>query len=266
MNGGAKTPAARLEAALAGVPRKGTEGSFKMGHGTLIDSRGLIGIEKRHLPPDTLLRIADALGAPADYREKIAAEYERSNFFYFGYEDESGHGALKLYVEYPVDVSPLTPAEANGPEASRPSLAGLGYKWSPADGAPVGITQYVFYVRLAPDRILERMGALLGGVGTPAFEVARDAVVATAHRVPIPVYMEAVEPGNPRRSFDVNVYGARTTVASVVPRLTQLGAAYAVDRAALAALLDAVKDRKLGHFSGGMDRHRRDYLTTYYVL
>src|SRR3712207_3855308 len=101
----------RLEKALAGVPRRGTEASFKLAPGQLLTSRGVIGVEKRFLASDTLLRLALELCVPASFAAVLAQEHANANFFYFGYEDGSAP-ALKLYVEYPVRITPLTASES----------------------------------------------------------------------------------------------------------------------------------------------------------
>ena len=247
------------------MPRRGTEGSFRLAAGALVAERELIGIEKRHFTVARFMRLARELGMPEAYLGIMEEEHAQATFFYFGYEESVSGDVLKLYIEYPYDTSPLSPAEADGPDASRRTLAGLGYKWDATRGNPIALTHYFWYVHLAPARILERMRELQGGAAAPAFEVVREAVAATSQSVEV-VYVEAMEPGNRRKSFDVNVYAAHRPVSSIAPGLTRLAATYGVDPAPFAALLERVGDKQLAHFSGGIHRDGGDYLTTYYVI
>jgi hypothetical protein len=264
------SPSERLEAALRGIPRRGNEGSFKLAPGRLLARRGLIGIEKRHLSRGVLLDIASRLSIPAEYAKAVEADYAKANFFYFGYEDgdDAGDssGALKLYVEYPVYIAPLTPEERGSPDHSRPSLQALGYKWDAAGGAALAVTRYVWFVHLDPAALVQRMESIREGVTAPAFDLAQSLVAAAGASGRSPRYIEATEPGNPRASFDVNVYAANLAVSSIEARVRALGETYRIDTAALNALLAAIGAKPLGHVSGGIDRRGADFLTIYYEL
>ncbi len=78
------------------------------------------------------------------------------------------------------------------------------------------------------------------------------------------LYFEATEEGNPRKSFDVNVYRANLKVAEVYPLLVRIARHYAVDSQAVEEVYEGIRDQVLGHLSGGVDREGRDFLTIYF--
>ena len=80
------------------------------------------------------------------------------------------------------------------------------------------------------------------------------------------MYVEAEEEGNPRRSFDLNLYKAGLRVADVQPALSRLRERYSVAEAAFADLLRECGTKRLGHLSGGLGRETEDFLTLYYEI
>jgi hypothetical protein len=78
------------------------------------------------------------------------------------------------------------------------------------------------------------------------------------------VYVEAAEEGNPRRSFDLNLYKARLQVRDLEAPLAALARQYQVHAPALRRLLGL--ERPFGHLSGGRGRDGRDFVTVYYEI
>jgi hypothetical protein len=253
----------QLESALAGVRRLGTEASFKLSPGRITTDRRLIGIEKQHLPRARLLAIADALSIPPEHRAAVVEAYDRSNFFYFACEDEPGAATLRLYLEFPVYIAPLTADELASADASRPSLQMVGFKWLTAGGKPLPVTNYVWHVHLSKVRVAQRIDALRGTLKAPALALSRDLVLRSPDADP-PAYIEATESGSPRASFDLNVYSANLRVSDAMPALSALANDYAIDAERFKAVLHAASNHPLGHLSAGLDRQSRDFLTIYY--
>jgi hypothetical protein len=77
------------------------------------------------------------------------------------------------------------------------------------------------------------------------------------------LYFEASEEGNPRNSFDINVYMANLRMAEIYPLLVKIARHYSIDLDRFGELYEGVKEQKFGHLSGGTDREGRGFLTVY---
>ena len=78
------------------------------------------------------------------------------------------------------------------------------------------------------------------------------------------LYFEASEEGNPRNSFDINMYWANLQMAEIYPMLLNIARHYFIDLEQFEELYEGVKTQKFGHLSGGTDREGRDFLTVYF--
>ena len=72
------------------------------------------------------------------------------------------------------------------------------------------------------------------------------------------------EPGNGRRSFDLNLYNARLLVKDVQPQLYRMRERYGIRPGQFQALYDQIKGKVLGHLAGGVHRDGRDFFNLYY--
>jgi len=77
-------------------------------------------------------------------------------------------------------------------------------------------------------------------------------------------YIEASEGGNPRRSFDLNLYSANLRLREVFPIVAGLGLHYRIAPAILAQRVAAAGEGIFGHISAGLDRQGRDFFSLYY--
>jgi hypothetical protein len=80
------------------------------------------------------------------------------------------------------------------------------------------------------------------------------------------LYLDVREEGNPRRSFDLNLYKAGLRLQDLDPWILQLGTHYAPDPEQFRLVFDLARPRTLGHTAGGVDRQGRDFLTIYYGM
>jgi hypothetical protein len=78
------------------------------------------------------------------------------------------------------------------------------------------------------------------------------------------LYVEVSEEGNPRDSFDINVYPADLQMAEIYPLLINTARHFSIDLEQFEELYEAVKTQKFGHVSGGTDRDGKDFLTVYF--
>jgi hypothetical protein len=98
------------------------------------------------------------------------------------------------------------------------------------------------------------------------FDVARGIVEGASEKIPHGdiQYLEVTEEGNPRRSFDINLYKAGHRVEDVYPFLMKAAQHYAIPSDRFNSLYERIKTERFGHVAGGVDREDRDFMTVYY--
>ena len=89
---------------------------------------------------------------------------------------------------------------------------------------------------------------------------------AAASRLPPErlLYLEVVEPGQPRRSFDLNLYDAELTVRDLQAVLFAMRDHFAVRPGQFQALYDQIKTRRMGHVAGGIHRNGQPFFNVYF--
>jgi hypothetical protein len=78
------------------------------------------------------------------------------------------------------------------------------------------------------------------------------------------LYLDVTEEGNPRQSFDINVYRANLRVEEFYPVLSVLCRRHSIPFDVFHSLYDRIKMRRLGHLAAGVDREGNDFFTVYY--
>jgi hypothetical protein len=263
---GAGDDAARVVALVEALGIKyGLERSFKVSRGKLLSDRVLIGFRKERIGGDAdaaVLRLCERLSMPrallAVYRERLPD----AQYVHFGFERSDQRGVLKAYLEFYEKVQAEMHAQPG------PHLMHLGFKWMQGGAQPL-TTRYEWYPALAVDDMRARVARILGSSEPPAapMEIA-DAVLAQAARkvrASDIFYLDVSEEGNPRRSFDINVYRARLRMEELAPALSQVCRRYGVERT-FAGLYHRMRGNIFGHIAGGIDRQGEDFVTAYYGL
>ena len=243
----------------------GREDSFKIGPRRLIAERILIGVDTARAKVETLLGIGVKLGMPAEGLALLTAHQADANAVFFGLEEQPGSRVCKVYLEFWDRVR----REVRRTGAATPQLLHLGVKWNSVDGARAErheVARYHCHPLLSIRDVLRRM-ALAYPPGQPSelSEAALDIVRLGAKRNPAAalLYLEASEEGNPRNSFDVNLYKTGLSVADAAPALRRAAAYFEVAPAPMQAQLERLGARPLGHVSSGLDRHGHPFLSVY---
>jgi hypothetical protein len=245
------------------VPSFGLERSFKLSPGRVRDDRVIFGLRRALLERDALLDACSALRMPQDYVSQVDAALEQANTVGFGYEGDDAGGVYKVYLEF---WDALRARLQREPRNLEPTTLFLGFKW-PARGGPGALARYTCYPLLPVAGIAERLRALYDGAeASPSCEAALAILEFATRRIGDDsfVYVEAAEDGNPRKSFDLNLYKARLSVRELKAPLAALAEHFAIEPAATAGVL--ATERQLGHLSGGRGRDGRDFLTVYYEI
>ena len=244
-----------------GVPY-GREDSFKLTPRRLLQDRVLIGIRTAHLASDRFIELAFDLGLPQAGLELLAPQMARANAFFFGIEDHIDGSVCKVYLEFWDQVC----QEVRRTGASTPLLLHLGVKWDSARPGRHEVARYICYPLLPVAGVLRRMAGVYPQDGSPNGGVfAMDMVRQGARRQPAAnfLYLEASESGNPRCSFDVNLYKTGLQVTDVADGLRKAGGHFGIAVDMIEAQLLRLGPRQLGHLSGGTDRQGDEFLSVY---
>lgn len=248
---------------LQGHRIEGFERSFKMAHGSLLADRYLVGIHKSQFQPATLRSLCARMGMPEPYLAALMADAETANAVHFGFEGGEAGGLYKVYLEFAARLrQPLCALPADGAVVLH-----IAYKWSVPDSTLRTIASYECHPRLTLPGMLERVAKLYAGhADRSVLDTVREIVGFAARRSDeVPMYLEVHETGNPRASFDINLHAAEMSLAEGGSWLSALRAHYAIDAEQFGALYEQVKHARLGHLSGGINRHGQDFLTVYYA-
>lgn len=243
----------------------GFEKSFKLSPAGLQDDRIILGVRTGAVAAQALTGICREIGMPPDYLEHFARALPEANTAGFGYEGDERGGSYKVYLEFWDRLKLRLQVE---PENNAPSALFVGFKWQARDPARRALARYTCHPRLAVSALRGRLEALYAAPDAPSLAAARDLLALAARRVGNDtfVYVEAAEEGNPRNSFDLNLYKARLQVSAIAPILLEVCERYAIPESRFQALSEEIGSRPFGHLSGGIGRDGQDFLTVYYEI
>lgn len=244
----------------------GFERSFKMSAGSLLGDRLILGVRSKLAPAPSLLRVCREIGMPQAYLAQFEGSLPEANTVGFGFEGDERGDVYKVYLEF---WERLWERLRRDPANSAPAPLFIGFKWQADDSARCALARYTCHPLLTIQGIQHRLEALYQArAESPSLRAARGILDMAARRVGRDsfVYVEAEEEGNPRKSFDLNLYKARLGMGELRPALAELCRRYAIPAATLAQAEAQADGRPFGHLSGGLGRDGRDFLTVYYEL
>ncbi|HSB82035.1 MAG TPA: DUF3467 domain-containing protein [Candidatus Methylomirabilis sp.] len=245
----------------------GLERSVKISEGSLLSNRFLLGLSKRTIGPGAdkqILDICTRLRMPRDLLDAFGVGLADANYVHFGFERGERASLYKVYLEF---WRKIEESLRNRPENLGPFLLHLGFKWDTTEAARRATTRYTWHPWLAVEDILARASGLLDpGLHRRTLEILSGILRLASGRIPHQdiLYLEVTEEGNPRRSFDINMYRANLRLAELYPLLLQIGGRYSIPFQELQAFYEPIKHKTFGHISGGIDREGKDFLTVYY--
>lgn len=248
----------RIEA--AGVPY-GREQSFKLLPGALLADRLLIGVPTTALSLDATIAMGMALGMPLGAQQFVTQRFNAANAVFFATEESGGNRVFKLYLEF----WELVRRRVRAGDAS-PQLLHLGLKWDSARPGHFEEAHYICAPLLNTHDVLQRMRAVVPEAGPgAAVGIAQDIVrLAARVRPQAPfLYLEVSETGNPRRSFDVNLYKSGLAVADAASHLRAAAAHFGVAGERFESVLAGMQGMPLGHIAAGSDRRGGEFFSVY---
>ena len=243
---------------------EGQERSFRMVRNRLLTNRFLLGVSKENLDPQDLEAILNELEMPDAHVHAFREHLPDANLILFGFEENETRCVCKVYLEFWEKIISEISAD---PDKVEPALLHLGFKWDAADNTRATIARYTCYPLLDRQQVLGRLpGVFQDAEDSAAQEIAGDIVRYAYEKTSDDtfVYLEVSEEGNPRRSYDINLYKAGLRVGDLGPFLFRLRSHYLIPEEPFRSLCDQIHGRPLGHLAGGVDREGKSFATIYY--
>ncbi len=246
--------------------RGGFEHSFKFLNKMLLADRFLFGVKRPKGSTgqdDAILNICREIDMPQDYQKMFQSELKEANFVLFGFEKNEKNRVYKAYLEFNARLEQAVKQEP------RPENVVIynGFKWDVLDNSRKVVAKYTAYPVFRAEEMAVRVAnSFYGGIKNYLYPIVDDILDLAGSRTHPGelLYFEASEEGNPRNSFDINMYWANLQMAEIYPLLLNIARHYSIDLEQFEELYEGVKTQKFGHLSGGTDREGRDFLTVYF--
>lgn len=243
----------------------GYERSFKLTAHDIFANRYLLGVGTDIVGPTRILDACRQLGMPQALLDEFAVGLPDANLIFLGFEDSGPDGSIyKVYLEY---WDQLKARIRSGAAPRAPHLLHKGFKWYVDAPDRHVVTHYHCLPGLGLGAIQDRIEAIYRDIpDAPGLDATTRIMAAARERSPGDgfLFVEVSEPGNPRKSFDLNLYPAGLRVAQVEAPIRSVAASLQVPMAKLERLMSIVSDKLFGHVSGGVSRHGEEYFTVYY--
>lgn len=243
----------------------GHEESFKMAGSKILLDRVLIGYNTDVLTASDFYEIAFDLGMPLSCKPILETHFAQANAVLFGIEGRGDNSVCKVYLEFWDRVR----RQIHQAAPQEPRLLHLGLKWDTGRPGHHEVARYLCHPMLSAREVLRGMANVYPVADLPsAREDALSIVRQGLKRNPSAsmLFMEVHEEGNPRRSFDVNLYKTGLCVGDVESELKSAAAHLGVPVAELLPALHHLANLPLGHLAGGIDRHGSEFLSIYAEL
>lgn len=241
----------------------GQEDAFKLTPAGLITDRVLVGVPALGLNVDALLQLAQQeMTMPEDGLAILSAHAAQASAVFFGIENSPQGIVFKVYLEFWEQVKRTV---LQRPSAT-PLLLHLGIKWSSARPGHHEVARYMCHPLLSVTEVMRRIVAIYppGGQASACPSVLDIVRQGIKHRPDASLlYLEVSEHGNPRRSFDVNLYKTGITLSSCAKALGEAAGHFGILRPPIEMQLERFGHCALGHLSGGIDRHGQEFLSVY---
>lgn len=244
----------------------GVERSIKLAAGEVLDDRFLLTLHKNTLGADPLgrlLYIGNRFHLPEAFADGIADGLPEANIVHLGFEGGGKGPVCKIYLEFARDFPARREAAA---KAGETVLLYRAFKWNPAQPGENAVTRYLYPPWRTEAEIRDAIAG--SGGGGPAAELATALLAQAVRRGGAGgvMFMQVEEAGNPRRSFDFNVYEAEITGADILPLLAPVWEPLGISANQAAAVEATIHGEEIGHISGGTGRDGSDFLTLYFGI
>ena len=246
-----------------GIPC-GYERSFKLSYQRLLANRYILGFDKNDVTREQLMDACRQLKMPNRLLEEFLDGLPVANTVFFGFEDNEPGSIYKIYLEYWDQLKQKLTA---GSLSREPHLLHKGFKWHIDAPENNRITLYQCLPGIEIDEIRQRIENIYRDLlDAKSLNAIREiiAVSRRRRREKQYIFVEVSESGNPRKSFDLNLYPAGMRVGHIADRVTNAAGAFEVPSDKLQRLMPMIRNKFFGHISGGISRTGEEYFTIYY--
>lgn len=244
----------------------GYERSFKLARRSILANRYLLGLDIAEVGAARLMDACRQLNMPAPLMEEFDEGMPDANLVFLGFEDSGPGGCIhKVYLEYwdTLRARMRTGSAAPG----EPYLLHKGFKWHVDEPGKQVVTYYHCLPALTTAQIHTRINAVYRDVPEAAgLDAVTRIIAAAAQRCPGErfLYVEVSEPGNPRKSFDLNLYPAGLRIEQIAEPIREAARSLEAPPDRLDRLMAMIPAKHFGHVSGGVSRQGGEYFTVYY--
>lgn len=234
----------------------GIEFSIKLVDGAIRERRFLLSLHRDSLgtdPAASLAALLPAIGWPAAASAQLWQRLPQAAFVHFGFEQEGAQPLYKLYLEFPRR------------QPASDWLVHLAFKWRP--GGEAIVARYQGGDGLSLQSVQARIESVFAEAPhSPVLELSRALLLRAQQRQPAGslFLLDVTEEGNPRHSFDLNLYDAGLSLGDMSELLAPVAAALHIPAADLDRVLRTCADEPLGHLSAGLDRRGGPFCTLYF--
>lgn len=248
----------RLLSVLQGKPIAGVEWSMKFSAVGLVGNRFTVGIQRAHWQTLDWRGLAQALAIPPALWRQAQQDMARAASMLFAFEPGNGAAdSYRIYLEFL-------------PAAQRVAGVvpfGRGYKWQPATGQAVAVTDYRMRSLASPQALAAYLEPYLHALSHPLLQqvagrlIAQAAALADLRQF---MLLEVDEAETRRDSFALTFRGLDLPLRGCIPDLLRLASGLALNESDVLGLLVADEPRSLYSLAAGMGRDGHEFLTVYY--
>lgn len=244
------------------------EPSFKAVGGQVFHDRFLLGFDRRETGErhdEIIASICEKIGMPDGLLTPFEDGLPGANHVYFGVEKGASGLLFKAYLEFRDQIAEdITDAAGDG----APLRLFTGFKWDSSLPDRQVVSRYLWYPSLSLSGIAERLRVVMDAEDHRAglLEFAEALAKRASQRIPPGDihYLEVAEAGNPRRSFDLNIYKSSLRLEDVFPDLLRALRCLDVPFRQLEPVYRRIKSERFGHLAAGVDREDNDFFSVYY--
>lgn len=243
------------------------ERSFKVKEKTLFKNRFLLGFEKDLIEPaanEKILDMCEQMGMPPVLMAGFLKHLPEASIVGFGFGENEKTCIVRAYLEFGVRYYRAMKSNPHDPD---PYLSHLGFKWDVSDNTNGVVTEYTCHPAYRTEDMLERVSSeVYKNRERNPYDIVKGILDLASSKAGTDkfLFLSVHEGGNPRNSFDINVYRAGLHMKEIYSFLLEIGRYYSIPDTQLHDIYDPVKTKILGHMAGGIDRSGHDFLTLYF--
>jgi len=228
--------------------------------------RFLLGFEKNQIgsnPDEKVVQAGMQMDMPEDFLKVFLENLPKAKIVGFGFGEDQDTCIIKAYLEL---GAPFYRAESTV-HKSDPYLSHLGLKWDADDRSRKALARYTCSPGLTGREVRQRLSnEFYGTASTRPFKIIDGILKLAAKRGDGQRFdfLDVTEEGNPRSSYDINVYGANLQLNEIHTFLLDICQYYQIPENQFGTCYELAQNHILGHVAGGRHRNGQDFLTLYF--